>query len=336
MLLSDAIDRYLADRTAKGYAKGTIRSYGGTLKQFLADVGNIQVSSLQPRHLDIFWARHPEWSAGNFNKHRGNLAAFFSWCQARGHLPRTADPMEGLRKRKVVPRDRIIIPQEDWDTVLNAAEDPRDRAIVALGLYLFTRVSETTALRWADLNFQTKEVSVFRTKTQTIDQLPMCEELEYEMKRWRLAFAENYGELPKPGWFITPPYTAPRFRGRVGKTPIFQGNVVLQPTKQLKAAAHRVKVVLDAAGYEDLSWEGGHTLRRSGATALYNELSGRGHDKAIRLCQAMLGHASIQTTEIYLRLDLDRKARNDLLSGRKMFQPKTGARVVQIDGAASG
>ena len=49
---------------------------------------------------------------------------------------------------------------------------------------------------------------------------------------------------------------------------------------------------LREAGYY-IPYEGGHTLRRSGATALYNQLTHVGHDRAIRICQAMLGHSSV-------------------------------------------
>jgi integrase len=94
--------------------------------------------------------------------------------------------------------------------------------------------------------------------------------------------------------------------------------------------------VLLKAGYDLDKGEGGHTLRRSGATALYNELSERGHDRAIRMCQAMLGHASIQTTEVYLALNLDRKARNDLLAGKRMFSVGGPAKVLSLEKAADG
>jgi integrase len=94
---------------------------------------------------------------------------------------------------------------------------------------------------------------------------------------------------------------------------------------------YAIRTILQAAGYYRPQ-EGGHTLRRSGATALYNQLSSVGHDRAIRICQAMLGHSSVQTTEIYLRLDLDRKVRNDLLAGKRMFPEEGTATVLRLGG----
>lgn len=335
MLLSDAIDRYKADRINKGYVASTVRSEQTTLRTFLADVGNIQVGAIGHRQMDHFWSRHTDWSPGTWNLKRTHLSTFFKWCQARGILPRNADPMEGTKRRKDPQRDWTIIPQQEWPTLLDAAPDPRDRAMVAIGLYLFTRVSETTALRWKDIDFQNHEATVFRVKTQTLDVLPICEELEHELKVWKLKYAEMMGEHVKPGWYVVPPFAPVTFTGVPGQ----KGRLVrtdtptLLPTRPIKDnAASRVKSVLLAAGYPVQTGEASHTLRRSGANALYHELSERGHDRAIRMCQAMLGHSSIQTTEIYLQLNLDRKARNDLLAGKKMFTGGEEATVLRLGG----
>lgn len=339
MLLSDAIDRYLADRRSKGFAPETVRSNKRVLKHLLADVGNIHVSAMTHQHLDTFWARHDDWAPGTFNLARTILHTFLGWCQTRGLMPKTTDLLEGTRARKVPEKDRLVIPQGEWPALLEAARDPRDRATVAIGLYLFTRVSETTNLRWKDIDFQNHVISVYRSKTQTLDVLPMCEELEHELKRWRLEYGRLMGEVPKPGWTVVPPYENVRWEGVPGKRGVLRptSNPVLRPTAVQTDATGRIQKVLADAGYDLDKREGGHTLRRSGATALYNELSDRGHDRAIRMCQAMLGHASIQTTEVYLALNLDRKARNDLLAGKPMFTSSTGeGRIVDLEMGRSG
>jgi integrase len=339
MLLSEAVDRYLADRANKGYAPSTVRSDGRILRRLLADVGNIQVSSLTHQHMDLFWARRSnEWGPGTFNLARTIVGTFFKWCQTRGILSRSTDLLEGVRARKVPARSRLIVPSEEFPTLLDAADDPRDRAMIALGLYLFTRISETVNLKWKDIDFQNHTVSVFRIKTQTLDVLPMCEELEHELKVWRLEYASLMGEVAKPGWTVVPPYANRHWVGVPGKRGVLQpvGDRTLRPTGCLTSGTKIIQRVLEAAGYTFDKLEGGHTLRRSGATALYNELSARGHDKAIRMCQAMLGHASIQTTEVYLALSLDRKARNDLLAGKRMFAGSGQEAAVLELGAADG
>lgn len=335
ILLSDAIDAYVSDRTNKGFAPSTIRSNRRFLKQFLADCGNVHVSALTHRHMDLFWSRHQEWAPSTFNLARTIMATFFKWCQVRGHMPKTTDLLEGTRARKVPQRDRLIIPSGEWPTLLNSCDDPRDRAMVALSLYLFTRISETTNLRWRDVDFQNHTITVYRSKTQTLDVLPMCEELEHELKRWRIEYGRLAGEVPKPGWTLVPPYRGGNWVGVPGKRGVLQrvGDKMLRVTAVQTGGTERIQRVMRRAGYNLNLGEGGHTLRRSGATALYNELSSRGHDRAIRMCQAMLGHSSIQTTEVYLALSLDRKARNDLLAGKRMFTSESEASVIEMGGA---
>lgn len=336
MLLSDAIDLYRADRAAKGAAKTTVKNEQCTLRQLLAVVGNIQVHYVQVRHVDKLWAAHPDWSVGTWNLKRIHLGTFFKWCRTRSIMPRTTDPLEGLKQRRVPKVQRSIVPQSKFEELLEAAPNPRDRMAVALGLYLFTRVSETAALKWRDIDFDNKTVAVYRTKTEEFDILPMCEELEIELRRWRFEYGRQVREVPRNEWYVVPALSPPRFSGKGGKGLYMVQPPMLRPHKRFANITSQVKIVLDKLGYDDTQ-EGGHTLRRSGATALYHELSKLGHDRAIRMCQAMLGHKHIATTEIYLSLDLDRKTRNDLLAGKRMFAVEAGDVVdlEALDGEAN-
>lgn len=338
MLLSDAIGHYKADRVSKGYARNTVRAEQYTLREFLAAAGNIQVSSIGPRQVDALFFKKQDWAAGTANKAKAHLQSFFKWSQARGYMPRTADPLEGIRNRRATPRDRVVIPPTEFTTVLEAADNPRDRAIVAIGLYLFVRVSEIRMLKWQNVDFDearkgterwTPTVTVYRPKTQTEDVLPMSEELYHELRRWRLAYSAEIGQVPVPTFYLIPRRTPFRFTGIPGQSGglVPMGQQLLIPNKDVKDLTKVIRKVLENSGYLGI-WEGGHTLRRSGAIAWYNQLSSVGHDRAIRMCQAMLGHASIRTTEVYLRLDLDRKTRNDLLAGKRMFPPVPGDGVV--------
>lgn len=329
MNLSDAIQQYLADRHVKGIKPGTIRNDKATLQLLLADVGNIQTGRLRPQHIDLFWSKRTTWGPGTMNKGRYALASFFKWCQARGHIDRNRDLLEGNRKIRVAPRKRVIIPQSEFEPLLDSIQNPRARVIAALGLYLFLRISETKNLRWQDIDLEGGTAEVFRQKTQTLDTLPLCSELIRELKRWKLTYAATMGQAVVPGWYVVPGGTRPLFTGKTG------GGFKLAKVSQLQPYTKgdlfgTVRRTLEEAGYYE-PMEGGHTFRRSGAIALYNQLASVGHDRAIRICQAMLGHASIQTTEIYLRLDLDRKVRNDLLAGQPMFPAgQELAEVLQI------
>lgn len=329
MNLSEVIDQYAVDRRAKGFGAGTRKNELYVLRHLLVSAGNINTRSLRPQHIDKFWADNPDWAPGTMNRVRNSLGTFFVWCQNRGHIARDVDLMAGHRKMKVAPRERVIIPQSEFSTFLGDIGDPRMRAACAVGLYAFTRISEISDLRWQNLNFDTDTAEVFRRKTSTMDVLPLCEELVEELNRWKFAYAAKVGSPVQPGWFLIPALTQVNGIGVKGKQG-FQGNSTsrYRPTDRA-TLNHPIKQVLKDTGYY-MPYEGGHTLRRSGATALYNQLSSVGHDRAIRICQAMLGHATITTTEIYLRLDLDRKVRNDLLAGKRMFPASGEAKVVSM------
>lgn len=328
MDLSDAVRAYLRDRANRGYAKGTVYNDKRILTLFLADVGNINTARLRPQHLDTFWA-HRHWAPGTTNKARATLSGFFKWCQHRGYLPRTMNLLDDTRALRVPVRKRIIIPQGEFSTFIEAGyKDPRTRIVLALGLYLFTRISETGGLRWQDWNESDGTIEVYRDKTKTLDTLPVCSELDRELKLWRRRYAVLVGETPHPSWFIVPNRSRPKFTGTAKSQLKQTGGGEYLPTTRMRPDGV-IKLALKQADYYQ-DREGGHTLRRSGAIALYNQLTSVGHDRAIRVCQAMLGHSAISTTEIYLRLDLDRKVRNDLLAGQFMFPEGNEATILNL------
>lgn len=335
MLLSDAIQAYGNDRRAKGIAPKTRANEMQVLRLLLADVGNIQTRQLKPQHIDVFWANRNGWAPGTLNRARNTLNTFFSWCRDRGYMSRDTDPMAGTKQMKVPPRNRTLIPQSEFQAVIERRENPRTRVAFALGIYTFMRISELEGLRWQDVDLEGGTLEVYRQKTNTTDTLPICDELAHELRRWKLEYAAHMQEQVRPEWYVVPGTTPPRglstkgAKGFTSHRPRFY-----LPTKRADLSKVIKQGLIDDGYY--VPYEGGHTLRRSGATALYNQLSSVGHDRAIRICQAMLGHASVQTTEIYLHLDLDRKVRNDLLAGKPMFPVKPVATVVGMRGSPHG
>ncbi len=99
----------------------------------------------------------------------------------------------------------------------------------------------------------------------------------------------------------------------------------LQPTVRISKPALIIQRALSRQlGTETLRGEGVHTVRRSVARILFDQASEHGHDNALRVAAALLGHSSTQTTEIYLGIDRDRQKRDEILRGKSLFPPSRG------------
>lgn len=324
MNLSDVTRAYMTDRRVKGYAVGTMRTDARVLRGLYASAGNINTRSLRPQHIDAFWQTQAHLSASSLNLYRSRLAIFFKWCKSRGYISPDSDLLNGSRVLRPDRRDRIYIPVEKFSTFIAEASDERMRVTLALGLYLFTRISETEGLRWQD-DLGDKMI-LWRQKTKELAEIPICAELREELDRWKFHYSAEVGSTVLPRWYIVP-----QLRSR----PWLPGHERV-PREYLPLSraplGNHVRAELERAGYYR-PMEGGHTLRRSGARALYDSLAERGHDRAARTVQAMLGHAKLATTEGYLGIDVDRKALQDLVGGKPMFPAATlDADVVSIRG----
>lgn len=317
-LFSDAIDEWLGHLRAKGLAHNSVRTHETPLRRALTLIGNIYVSNIHPHHIDSLFS-HYGWAPKTRNLYLGNYRMFFAYCRRHGWMPKDYDPTETWRMMKVPRQEMPRIGIEDFPRVLEAATDPRDRAVVALGLFTFCRASEIQTLKIRDLDFQANTVDIYRHKTREADTLPMVTELKVEMVRWLNEYRALVGEL-QPEWFLVPakdplPMAWNHTLGRLAPTgepsPLRPTQAMTHPYRAAQRPLHAIGV--DGKGV------GGHVLRRSGARCLFDRLRHEGYDGALRRVQAMLGHSKASITEHYLGLEVERVQRNELLAGKPMF-----------------
>lgn len=333
ILLSDAIDEYLASRRAQGLAKNTLRNNTIDLKHLLTSVGNIYTENIDGRHIDAtFAALASRRGPAALNNTHATYTAFFRWCRQRRYMPRDGDPMEGRRLRRVQKRTRHRVPLAKFPALLDAAKEPRDRMIIALGLYTFLRQSEMASIKLADVDLDSGELSVTIHKTGEADVMPISAELDREIRRWYLAYQEAAGPL-QPDWNLIPGrYVTHRHRNALGQ--IYKVDFRLYPTRTCRRMHEVIRPALEAVGIPTTDEEGRHTgegihtLRRSGARALFDELQTRGYDGAGRATQTWLHHKSFAVTERYLGIDLDKK-RRDEVKGEPMFPSLEAATPLQ-------
>lgn len=335
ILLSDLVDEYEASLRANAYAANTIRNHVRAARLLLAQVGNIQARYVTPRHIDQFFASRKalNLSAGSLNVELGGLRTLFRHATQRRYIAAGCDPTAHRRSFREVRRDRLRVPASEFDRLLSCCHHPRDRMIVSLGLYLFLRQSEVRALRVGDVDLHHGVVTVRIQKTKELDHMPISAELDMELRRWLTFYAQEIGRPLRPDDYLTPAKTGPRFVVGVSRQENLEhwGEMaVLIPGSPVRRPEIPVQTALSDAGYplrdendKSLS-EGVHTLRRSGARALFDELVKNGYDGAMRTVQSMLHHKSMQTTERYLGLHLDSLRRDDVVRGRRMFTVDRG------------
>jgi len=330
--LSDAIDEFMAYRKTAGFRPNTLLINARSLSMFLRQVGNVQIRHLDARHGEVFQAylMGRGYKPNTVNSHLTTLSAFTKWLRSRRYLAGGSDPTANTRAIKVMQEPRTRVDPKDFGMFLNTCSTPHERIVVALGLYLFVRASEITAIRVKDVDLDAKEILIRVMKSQLVDPMPICQELDGELRRWLTWYGTDI-QAPLEGEFFLVPQRRRRPLGNDGSGPgggflTVRDHHNCVPTGQLQRAHRYVQKPLLAFGVElrdgegKSTMEGVHTLRRSGARALFDGMVDQGsYDGVLRYVSAMLHHKSTMMTEKYLGLDVDVKKRNDLIRGRLMF-----------------
>jgi integrase len=313
----------------------TVRCYGSVAHWFVPYVGaDRQVRGLTVRDMNgaLAFRKNQGLAANTLNMDITILRRMFTY--ATEVYPRDCKkdtPLLTRRKGYTVQKvRRTRIPRDEWPALLDATTHPRDRIALALGIYLMLRHGEVTSLRLMDVDLIQGEIDTVQHKTSDAHTMPICAELDAELRRWLTFYTNECGPL-SPRWFLAPAKTSPVFRG-----PSLQVEPHLIPTReasQLHKVVQRAMMKLDYPVKDAQGrslHEGMHTLRRSGARAFYNQLVQDGCADALRQTQTMLHHSSSVMTELYIGVELDEQKVMDRLRGKMMF-PVHHADVADLD-----
>ena len=278
--LTDAIDAFLVElRVERGLSPLTIKAYRHDLAQFAQGAGTRWRDDPQP--LVAFVRRLQRGGARGSTQARKSAAvrSFYSFALREGLATRDVPALVDAPRPGTYLPD--VLAPEDVARILDAppSDDPiaiRDRAIMELLYACGLRVSELVGLDTDRVDLEGQQVRVIG-KGNKERRVPMGDEARERLHRYR---------------------TGPRSEWTAGKpTPaVFVG---LRGRRMSREAVWRlVKRWTEAAGVTERVTP--HTFRHSFATHL---LEG-GAD--LRVVQALLGHASITTTQLYTHLTGER------------------------------
>lgn len=284
------VEQYIAEKTMMGeLTTETATNYASVLRRFVTS------TSKPPDELErADLMDHLASLGGKPGTQRWRIAvlrSFFGWCVETRLL--TYSPAAGLRSRTPTVREPRFLEPEQVGPVMTEALTTRDRLIVVLGVQVGLRRKEVWELNVADISWD-DDVIAIRGKGHSgeVSRLvPITTELRSALRAYII-------ESPP---FVGTGELVPLIRnfrgGRLSKTYI----------------SVLVSRAMTQAGVKERSGDGKsmHALRHT----CFQHLADAGHD--IREIQALAGHTSQTTTEIYLRRKVARERLRMLTEGRR-------------------
>lgn len=268
-------------------------------------------------------------SEASFNKRVSHLKTFVEWLVRRGEL-RTGDVLDVMTKLKVTTKRYARLPLGAMHQMVNNAEDPWDRFVLAFGIHTLGRWSELRIVQRRHVKLDAGYVEWWREKTDEWDELPITPMLDAELRRWIVAYEREIGRELEPDDYMIPCRQPGGFRvWQYCYAPKYRATEAIRTCVKTHAAPH-------VGGLDVIKGQGVHILRRSAAREMYEALKRRGVGDPLRSVMAMLGHKNIRTTEIYLGIDRDRETRDTLLREQDWFERDTTTNVVELRMAGNG
>jgi integrase len=332
--IDEAVAVYLQLRKAK-FAHDTWINDRSQLLRLARAMGGLQIGSITPERMEKFFLGEggvaEEMAPASFNKVLSRVETFLGFCRRRGWIK--GDLLAEIDRLPVTRRERLRLSASELLRLLECAQHPRDRAVLAVACNTALRAGEIADLRLKDVDLDGGWLHVRITKSHLEDQMPITLELDNELRAWLKIYSEQVGRPVSPDAYLFPAKSAGRWRyepnPKPGQPVYGASNVYvhgdLRPDAPIRKPAEIVQRALRASGYEIGPGEGLHTIRRSLARAYFERESEKGNDVALRATAALLHHSSTQVTEHYLGLSHEKVRRDRSLRGKSFLGAMTEA-----------
>jgi integrase/recombinase XerC len=270
--LTDLAVRYVTWRRGAGQLNARSAVQVRSRLRDFADQAPADPRRVSRRHVEA-WLARPGQSAAYRRARLSALRGFCRWCVVHGYMRR--DPTAGIPAPKVpegVPKRMRA--DEARALVDVAAGDPRTYLIVLLMLQECLRRAEVAALDIEDIDFAERTIAVrgkgYQGRHSAV--LPLSDETWTALTRYLAGEGHRHGPL---------------IRNRVRRDPRMAASTISELVRQAMVDAG-VKRPGDASRTP-------HSCRHTGA----HDMLERTHD--VRAVQQALRHATVKSTEVYLR-----------------------------------
>lgn len=201
-LLADYLEqRQLKEKTSKDYVRFTKRCLGDWLKLPIVDITRDMV---QKRHLEL-----SKEHAAQANYTMRILRALFKYAiavyeDADGKPLLTINPVDRLKHARLwnkVPRRQTVIRPHQlkaWFKAVSELSNLEARDVLLLELFTGLRRSEALGLKWKNVDFQHKVISIKDTKNNTEFVLPMSTHLQELLEKRSQISGSKEHVFPSP------------------------------------------------------------------------------------------------------------------------------------------
>jgi len=289
--MHDQIAAYLASLSLeRRLSAHTVRAYEADLNAFSdwCDRNNQTLVSIDHRIMRSFLAEldQAKYSRKTINRRLSAIKSFFNWLTATGRIQ--ANPITVVSGPKQPEHLPVIARSEELDRLLDSiqgdtAVELRDRAFLELLYASGARISEIAAITISDIDFALRQVRLFGKGSK---------ERIVPLHRLALERIESYLRLARPE--LAAVAKTRQQVGSIANQTLFlstRGKAMSADSLRKVFSARKIAAGLDAAVTP-------HTIRHSFATDLIEG----GAD--LRSVQEMLGHSSLETTQIYTHLSI--------------------------------
>lgn len=281
--LSELVDEYVAERQATGHmAEITASTVRGNLHAMARHM------ACEPDEVTLAkalaWLRSAGGKPSTVAQRVKQARRFFQWLVDCDRLPK--NPLAKLETPRVPSGEPKFLERDPVGDLLAVCKSPKDRALVLCAVQMGMRRVELHRALVDDIDWDLLTFAI-RGKHHAGEisrRLPIPDQAAQALKEWMIV-------RPKAGPYV--------FGTRNG-TPMLTGEI-----------SKKMADLMRKAGVKKRSGDGmgTHALRHTFAQHLVDS------GVEIRVVQAAMGHASVQTTEIYLRRKVE--GLRDAMEGRR-------------------
>jgi site-specific recombinase XerD len=154
------LSHYLADSQIRGLAKITMEKYVKTYRDFFLTTGSMPLTAIKPHHIRDFLAW--QYSRGASDETlRGNLCALRSLFRFAESIELVdVSPARAIQTRKLKRRIPKPLTVSEINSMIEAAQTPRDKALIETLYATGCRIAELVGIRFEHVSWEARSIRV--------------------------------------------------------------------------------------------------------------------------------------------------------------------------------